>query len=92
MNNGRDLVTGNNAQTVKHLWRGWGVSLGEAQGPRTRSSDGLFERKFTHGLVYLNEPGASPKTIKLTSPMKNVSGQTVTSVTLPASSAAVLRN
>jgi hypothetical protein len=92
VNNGRDLVTGDNAQTVKHLWRGWGVSLGEAQGPRTRSSDGLFERKFTHGLVYLNEPGASPKTIKLTSPMENVSGQTVTSVTLPASSAAVLRN
>jgi hypothetical protein len=92
VNNGTDLVTGSNSQTVKHFWRGWGVSLGEAQAPRIRSSDGLFERRFTHGLVYLNEPGASTKTITLPSPMKNVAGQTVTSVTLPASSAAVLRN
>jgi hypothetical protein len=92
VNNGTDLVTGSNSQTVKHFWRGWGVSLGEAQAPRIRSSEGLFERRFTHGLVYLNEPGASTKTITLPSPMKNVAGQTVTSVTLPASSAAVLRN
>jgi hypothetical protein len=92
VNNGNDLVTGSNSQTVKRFWRGWGGSLGEAQAPRTRSSEGLFERKFTHGLVCLNEPGASTKTITLPSPMKNLAGQTVTSVTLPASSAAVLRN
>jgi hypothetical protein len=91
VNNGNDLVTVSNSQTVTHFWRGWSVSLGEAQGPRTRSSEGLFERKFTRGLVYLNEPGASTKTITLPSPMKNVAGQTVTSVTLQASSAAVLR-
>jgi hypothetical protein len=92
VNNGNDLVTGSNSQTVRRFWRGWGGSLGEAQAPRTRSSEGLFERKFTHGLVCLNEPGASTKTITLPSPMKNLAGQTVTSVTLPASSAAVLRN
>ncbi|HEV7584933.1 MAG TPA: putative glycoside hydrolase [Solirubrobacteraceae bacterium] len=92
VNNGSDLVTGSNSQTVAHFWRGWSVSLGEAQAPRTRSSEGLFERRFTHGVVYLNEPGASTKTISLPSAMKNVAGQTVTSVTLPASSAAVLRN
>jgi hypothetical protein len=92
VNNGSDLVTGSNAQSVKHFWRGWGVSLGEAQGARTRNTEGLFERRFTHGRVYLNEPGASTKTIKLPSPMKNVAGQTVASVTLPAASAAVLRN
>ncbi|HEX4187770.1 MAG TPA: putative glycoside hydrolase [Solirubrobacteraceae bacterium] len=92
VDDGSDLVTGSNSQTVRHLWRGWSVSLGDAQAPRTRTSEGLFERKFTHGLVYLNEPGASTKTIALTSPMKNIAGQTVTSVTLAASSAAVLRN
>jgi hypothetical protein len=92
VNNGRDLLTGNDSQTVRHFWRGWAVSLGEAQGARTRNSEGLFERRFTHGLVYLNEPGTSTKSITLPTPMKNVAGQTVTSVTLPASSAAVLRS
>jgi hypothetical protein len=90
VNNGKDLVSGNNSQTVTHFWRGWGVSLGEAAGARTRTPEGLFERKFTGGLVYLNEPGASPKTIALPSPMKNTAGQTVTSVTLGPSAAAVL--
>jgi Hypothetical glycosyl hydrolase family 15 len=91
VNNGSDLVTGGNSQTVTHFWRGWSVSLGEAQGPRARSPEGLFERRFTGGLVYLNEPGASTKTIKLPAPMRNVAGQTVSSVSLPAASAAVLR-
>jgi Hypothetical glycosyl hydrolase family 15 len=91
VNNGNDLVTGNNSQRVTNFWRGWGVNLGEAEGPRSRTPAGLFERKFTHGLVYLNEPGATTKTIALPSAMKNVAGKTVTSITLSASSGAVLR-
>ena len=91
VNNGHDLVSGNNSQTVTKFWSGWSVDLGNAEGPRTRTQAGLFERKFTHGLVYLNEPGASTKTIVLPSAMKNVAGQTVTSITLSASSGAVLR-
>ncbi len=91
VNDGRDLVTGNNSQTVTSFWSGWGVNLGEAEGPRSRTPEGLFKRRFTNGIVYLNEPGASTKTIVLPTAMKNVAGQTVSTVTLPASSGAVLR-
>jgi hypothetical protein len=85
-------LTGNNSQTVKKFWSGWRVNLGDAEGPRSRTPGGLFERKFTHGPVYLNEPGASTKTITLPGPMKSITGKPVTSVALYAASAAVLRN
>lgn len=92
VNNGSDLVTGNSSQTITNFWPGWSVKLGEAEGPRSRTAAGLFERKFTHGLVYLNEPGATTKTIALPSAMKNLAGKTVTSITLSASSGAVLHD
>lgn len=92
VNNGNDLVTGNSSQTVTNFWPGWGVNLGAAEGPRSRTPAGLFTRKFTRGIVYLNEPGATTKTVVLPSPMKNLAGKTVTSITLSASSGAVLHN
>jgi Hypothetical glycosyl hydrolase family 15 len=92
VNSGNDLVSGNDSQTVTKFWPGWSVNLGEAKGPRSRTPAGLFERKFTHGLVYLNEPGATNKTITLPSAMKNLAGKTVTSIKLSASSGAVLHN
>jgi hypothetical protein len=90
INDGTDIVTTSDNQTVSHFWPGWTVELGAAQAARSRSADGLFQRPFTRGMVYLNEPGASAKTIRLARPMTNSSGQTVSSVTLAASSAAVL--
>ena len=92
VNDGADLVSANNSQTVTNLWSGWSVDLGDAEAAWTRSSEGLFQRKFTHGLVLLNEPGASSKTITLPSPMKTVTGATVSSVTLAEATAAVLRD
>jgi hypothetical protein len=90
INAGADLVTTSDDQTVTHFWPGWSVELGAAEGPRSRTADGLFQRRFGRGAVYLNEPGASVKMIRLPRPMTNSSGQTVSSVTLAPSSAAVL--
>jgi hypothetical protein len=89
-NDGTDIVTTSDNETVSHFWPGWTVELGAAQAARTRSADGLFQRPFTRGMVYLNEQGASVKTIHLPRPMMNSSGQTVSSVKLTESSAAVL--
>jgi Hypothetical glycosyl hydrolase family 15 len=91
ISNGHDLLTVPHSEGVGlRLWSGWHVNLGEALGPRVRSSKGLFERRFTGGVVYLNEPGAPATTITLPKPLINAEGRTVTSVTLAAKSAAVL--
>ena len=93
VNNGNDeVVGGGKSQTPLNFWTGFVVNLGEAEGARTRSSEGLFERKFTHGLVYLNEPGAGSKVITLPTEMLNTAGERVKSVTLAAKSAAILRD
>jgi hypothetical protein len=91
VNDGKDLVQVNDSQGVSNLWPGWKVSLGASEDSWTRAANGLFDRDFSRGLVYLNEPGASTKTIALPAPMLNSSGETVTSVTLGPKSAAVLR-
>jgi hypothetical protein len=91
VNDGKDLVQVSDSQGVSNLWPGWKVSLGEAQESWTRAANGLFDRDFSRGVVYLNEPGASTKTITLPAPMLNSSGETVTSVTLGPKTAAVLR-
>jgi Hypothetical glycosyl hydrolase family 15 len=70
-------------------WPGWEVQLGEAEGPRYQWN-GLWRRDFSGGMVLLNPPGEPAVTIEI-SPMLNTEGEVVTSVTLPASSGAILR-
>jgi hypothetical protein len=88
---GRDFVSGGGAsQTLSNFWPGWGVNLGEASGPRERSSSGLWKRSFSGGAVYLLEPGAPPQTVALPKPMHSATIGTVSSITLSARQAAVL--
>jgi hypothetical protein len=73
-------------------WTGSDVDLGEAISARQRSSAGVWTRSFSHGVVFALEPGAATQTIVLPVPMRTVSGETVSSVTLTAAHGVVLRD
>jgi hypothetical protein len=89
INDGGDFV--NQArQKPKRLWKGFGVDLGAALGPRERSSSGVWSRRFGGGVVYTVEPGAPTQTIRLGKPMRSAEWGTVESVTLAAGQGAVL--
>jgi hypothetical protein len=87
---GNDAVSGG-GQTPTNWWAGWNVSLGAAAGPRYDWNN-LLRRDFTGGTVLVNPPEAPTRTVTLSSPMQNVNGETVTSVTLAPASGAILRN
>src|SRR5207248_1250691 len=86
---GNDAV-GSHGQTPSNWWPGFDVNLGEAGGTRYAWSN-VLRRDFSGGIVLLNPPGAATQNISLPGSMRNVGGSTVTSVTLPAASGAVLR-
>jgi hypothetical protein len=86
---GNDAV-GGSGQTPSNWWSGWNVSLGEATGAR-RTWNNLLRRDFTGGVVLVNPPGAPTQAISLPSPMQDVNGNSVSSVTLAAASGVVLR-
>jgi hypothetical protein len=89
VNDGNDYVNGLN-QTPGNWWKGFNVKLGEALGPRERSSSGIWTRRFSNGVVYTLEPGAATQTIQLAEPMRSAEWGRVTSVTLAAQQGAVL--
>lgn len=88
VSSGNDGVSGAD-QTPENWWAGWNVNLGEASGPRY-SWDDLLRRDFADGTVLVNAPDEPTRTVTLPTPMKTVAGNTVTSVTLPAGSGAIL--
>src|SRR5437588_2283290 len=87
---GNDAV-GSHGQTPSNWWPGFDVNLGEASGIR-HAWGNVLRRDFSGGIVLVNPPGAATQNISLPGPMRNVGGSTVTSVTLPAASGAVLRS
>lgn len=87
---GNDAVSGDK-QTPEHWWGGWDVNLGEATGAR-HAWGNLLRRDFTGGVALVNPPGGSTQTVSLPTPMRDVNGNSVTSVTIPAASGAVLRS
>jgi hypothetical protein len=89
VSSGNDAVSGGD-QTPENWWSGWSVNLGEASGPRYTWGH-LLRRDFTGGMVLVNQPGEPTETVTLPAPMQDAEGNTVTSVTLPASSGAILR-
>ena len=91
VNNGSDRLISEYKATPTNWWSGYDTDLGDATGGRY-SWNGLLRRDFSGGLVLVNEPGASSKTVQLPSgaTYKDLSGNTVTSVTLGARQAAVL--
>lgn len=71
-------------------WPGYDVDLGSALGARY-AWNGVTRRDFTGGIVLMNDPGATTKTLTPGGTFQTVTGASVTSVTLAARQAAVLR-
>ena len=89
INNGDDFVSGVN-QTPLNWWSGFNVNLGEALGPRERSASGVWTRRFSRGVVYTVEPGASTQTIALGRRLHSAEWGSVESITLAPRQGAVL--
>jgi hypothetical protein len=73
-------------------WPGWETYLGKPSGRRFVSSSGLLRRDFAGGSVFVNQPGATLRAESLPSRYcwTNLSGNTVTSITLGPRRGAVL--
>ena len=89
ISSGNDAVSGK-GQTPLNWWSGFNTNLGQAAGPRY-SWNNLLRRDFSAGMVLLNPPGEPTRTVTLPSPMQDLSGNTVGSVTLGGGSAAILQ-
>lgn len=88
LSSGDDAVSAS-GQTPDNWWSGWNVNLGEATGGR-RTWNNVLRRDFTGGMVLVNPPEARTQTISLPTPMQEISGNLVTSVTLGPASGVVL--
>jgi hypothetical protein len=84
---GGDAVSGG-GQTPENWWAGWNVNLGQASAGRFAWS-GLLRRDFTGGMTLVNPPGEPTRTVTVPRSL-DLSGNAVTSVTLPPASGAVL--
>jgi hypothetical protein len=89
VSSGNDGVSGG-GQTPANWWSGWSTELGEAQGGRYEWQ-GLLRRDFADGTVLVNPPGEKTETVALPEPMQDAEGAIVTSVSLPADSAVILK-
>ena len=91
LNDGNDLVSTEDHDFIDpdNFWSGFDTDLGDALGPR--EVDGTITRRdFTGGLVLFNDPQAPTVTITLDSPMRNLAGDVVETVTLGSREAAIL--
>jgi hypothetical protein len=91
INDGRDYVSSNIGTLPSNAWSGYSMNLGDAKGGRYQWN-GVWRRDFTNGVVLLNEPGATTKTLSLGATYKTPSGNLVSSVTLGAGRGAVLKS
>jgi Hypothetical glycosyl hydrolase family 15 len=86
---GNDLVSAH-GMTPTHWWSGFDVNLGDALARRERWR-GLLRRDFSGGMTLLNEPDSPTRSVTLPSPMRDLNGRAVSSVTLAAASGVVLK-
>ena len=86
---GRDGL-GLKAMNPDTWWSQYDVDLGQACGAR-RTVDGILRRDFTGGMVLVNEPGAPTRTVALATTMTDENGARVSSVSLAAKRASILR-
>jgi Hypothetical glycosyl hydrolase family 15 len=88
---GNDLVSAKE-MTPEHWFDGFDLNLGAALGPR-RAWMGLLRRDFAAGTVLVAAPESASHSVLLPAPMRTLSGQSVSSVTLgPASGVVLLRH
>jgi hypothetical protein len=90
VNDGNDYVSTTGFGLPDQWWAGYDTNLGDATSGRYLWN-GVWRRDFTGGIVLLNEPGASTKTLSLGGSFKTTSGQSTSSVTLGAARGAVLK-
>jgi hypothetical protein len=70
-------------------WHGWNADLGRPRGG-LRTRDGVLQRRFSRGLVLLNQPDSASRRIDLERPYLRLSGRRAHSVRLGASRGLVL--
>ena len=89
-NDGNDYVSTEGLGLPGQWWSAYDTDLGDATSGRYLWN-GIWRRDFTRGIVLLNEPGGTTKTLSLGGTFTTTSGQLVSSVTLGASRGAVLK-
>jgi len=92
-NEGRDLISSDQlAWTAPdRWWPGYSTDLGESNGLRF-PWQGLLRRDFQCGMVLANEPGATARTVTLPGTYTTIEGARVSSVSLQARQAKVLKS
>jgi hypothetical protein len=92
-NEGRDLISTNQLGWVApgSWWVGYDTDLKESTGNRYKWN-GLLRRDFQCGIVLANQPGSSAVTVTLPKAYKTIEGTSVTSLTLQARQAKVLKS
>jgi hypothetical protein len=88
ISNGSDRI-GDATTSPAGWWPGYSVELGTPRGPRT-SSNGLFQRVFSNGIVLLGEPGMASQTVALPGTFKTIEGASVNSVQISGSHGLIL--
>jgi len=91
VSSGGDGLSNDPGGTPDDWWSGYDVFLGDALGSRYSWSS-VLRRDFQSGLVLLNEPDASSRTIQLGGVYADLGGNQVSSVTLGPAEGTVLRN
>jgi putative glycosyl hydrolase-like family 15 (GHL15) protein len=84
---GNDPGTGD---TPADWWPGYDTDLGAARGARSLWN-GLLRRDFDGGMVLVNPPGATQRTVTLPATYTDITGASRTSVTLGAAQGIVLK-
>lgn len=90
ISSGRDLL-GDINTTPANWWDGFQTDLGTPLGSRTYKN-GVYQRKFSCGLVLLGEPGLAAQKIALDAPYTTLDGRSVRSVQISARQGVVLRS
>jgi hypothetical protein len=89
ISSGNDRV-GDGNSNPSDWWSGYDVELGSPLGSRTYNG-GVFQRKFSCGMVLLSEPGARRQTVQLGAEFTTLEGRRIRSVELSARQGVVLR-
>jgi Hypothetical glycosyl hydrolase family 15 len=90
ISDGRDAMGNYQAGTPDDWWAGYDTDLGEALGPRYETQGGVLRRDFTRGSVLMNVPDSPTRTVNVGSGYRDIDGTARSSVTLAATSGAIL--
>lgn len=86
---GNDAFGARSHSSPNDWWTGYDLNLGTGYG-RRYNWNGLIRRDFARGIVLLNQPDTSPRTINLGQNYKTLDGALVSSVTLDPATGAIL--